>query len=489
MSKRNRALLIAAFAVYVIYHLCTLVYSPLPWFDEISFLSMTESYMKDGTLFEQVRILGEPAEKLNYGPIYFVWQAFMIKTFGLGIFTVRITNMVFGFVVLLLVSVLCRALKLGTKATLITVAIVALEPNFNQFLHSGRMDNIGLSFFLLSCITFLAGRKRVGPVSVGYLVLTGLLICCSALTNPRFVFAFPVYIAFFVYDILASEKSERLKAFMRYVYIGGAFAFLYLVWVYTTFGGVSEYITYTRNATYLTDHMGLEKNFVLRYNLFVLLFALACAAFVVAQKKGREYADILLMSVPAIVSFSFIVTGGLEGRYFALVTPFVAIIIVGASRIKGSKWIAAGNYLLLAGFGALFVFKAAYIIATIPQHDPYANERVITKYIEPNTSVFGDFEYYYIARNKNCTYLTTEMNGMPQQVRDYVLAHKTRYVILKKDNIWRESWGIHFLNEHYELIATIEDSYRTGPFSAVLQKLPYKISDGYACYIYRYKDQ
>lgn len=488
MSKRNRTLLIAAIAVYVIYHLCTLVYSPLPWFDEVSFLSMTESYMKDGTLFEQVRILGEPAEKLNYGPIYFVWQAFMIKTFGFGIFTVRITNMVFGFVVVLQVWLLGKTLKLGRVAILTAVGIVALEPNFNQFLHSGRMDNIGLSFFLLSCITFLVGRRKKGGAAAGYLVLTGLLICCSALTNPRFVFAFPLYIAFFAYDMMASAKGEKLPAFMRYVYVGGAFAFLYLVWVYMTFGGVQEYITYTRNATYLTDHLGLEKKFVLRYNLFVLLFAVACAVFVVLRKKGKEYADILLLTIPAIVSFSLIVTGGLEGRYFALVTPFVALMVAGAARMQGAKWVSAGNYLMIVGFGALFLFKAAYIIATIPQHDPYANERVITKYIEPNTSVFGDFEFYYIARNKNCSYLTTEMNGMPQQVRDYVLEHKTRYVILKKDNIWRESWGIHFLNEHYELIATINDSYRTGAFAAVLQKLPYKISDGYACYIYRYKN-
>lgn len=307
MSKRNRVLLIAALAVYVVYHLCTLVYSPLPWFDEVSFLSMTESYMKDGTLFEQVRILGEPSEKLNYGPIYFVWQAFMIKTFGYGIFTVRITNMLFGFLVLYLVYRLCRMLKMDQRIALLAMGIVALEPNFNQFLHSGRMDNIGLSFFLLSCMGFQAGRRAEGSKAVGYFIITGLLICCSALTNPRFVFAFPIYICYFAYDVAMAKQGNKFRAFIPYLYVGSAFIFLYLLWVYTTFGGITEYVTYTRNATYLTDHLGIEKKFKIRYNLFVLVFAVACAAFIIARKKGKEYADIMLISVPAVISFAVIV--------------------------------------------------------------------------------------------------------------------------------------------------------------------------------------
>jgi len=488
MNKKMWMFVGVTVLIYVAYHLCTLIYSPLPWFDEVTFLSMTESYMKDHTLFEQVRILGEPAEKLNYGPIYFVWQAMMIKTFGYGIFTVRITNMVFGFACLFLIYRICLQLRLGQVTALAAVAIVALEPNFNQFLHSGRMDFIGLFFFLLSYITFYRASNANLYLSSIYAKWTGVLLCCAVLTNPRFVYTFPVYVVYFIYEFIADPYDNRMRVFIKYCVMALAFALVYYIWIYTTFGSIHQYIYFTTHATYLKDHLGMASVFKVRYNLFICIFAFIVFIALIIKGKLKENVHLVLFTIPAITSFIGIVNGGIEGRYFALVIPFIAIISAGvALQVLHSKSLKYATVGMIGCFLAVFMFKSVYIMATVPQHDPYANEKIITKYIEPNTSVFGDFEYYYIARNKGCSFLTTQMNGSVAELTKYILDKKIKYVILNRKSDVKQYYEPAFLNDHYELLTFIEDKNQSGFFTRILNKLPYRISDSYSCYIYRYK--
>jgi hypothetical protein len=138
-------------------------------------------------------------------------------------------------------------------------------------------------------------------------------------------------------------------------------------------------------------------------------------------------------------------------------------------------------------FAGVFVFKAAYIVSTIPQHDPVRNEKRISPYLESGSSVFGDFEFYYIARKKNCSYLTTQMNGSVSELTEYILTHKIQYVMLKKGSDMKQYYEPAFLNDHYQLIATIEDETYSNFFGTIINKLPYKISDSYSCYIYKFK--
>lgn len=488
MSKKYRLALWLLAVIYVVYHLATLIYSPLPWFDEITFLSMTESYMKDGTLFEKVRILGEPAEKLNYGPIYFVWQAFMIKTFGYGIFTVRITNMLFGFLSLFLLYKTALKLRLRNELAIAAVVFTAIEPNFNQFLHSGRMDFIGLSFFFLAYLSFRSSENKSRTTSYFFLAITGVLLCSSILTNPRFVYAFPVFIAYFLYEMIALGGPDRLKAFMKYVIIGVSFALVYYLWVYLTFGGITEYIDFTRKAAYLKDHLGMGTHFRIRYNLFIFLFSFIVVGYFGIKDRFKTDGHLALFTVPAIASFVAIVNGGVEGRYFTLAIPFVALLLVGFSfqllENRAFKYATGAIALMFAG---VFVFKAAYIVSTIPQHDPVRNEKRISPYLESNSSVFGDFEFYYIARKKNCSYLTTQMNGSVPELTEYILSNKIQYVMLKKGSDMKQYYEPAFLNDHYQLIATIEDESYSNFFGTIINRLPYKISDSYSCYIYKFK--
>lgn len=489
IGQKTKLLLIILCTLYVVYHFATLIYSPLPWFDEVSFLSMTESYMTDGTLYEKVRILGEPAQKLNYGPIYFVWQSFMIKTFGFGIFTARVTNLIFGFFCLVAVAVIALKLNFKYKQIIGILAFIALEPNFNQFLHSGRMDFIGLLFFLIAYVFFLGGNVTVGKIKIIHLIITGLFLCCSVLTNPRFVFAFPVFIAYFIYDILVANRAERLRVLINYTIILMSFIVLYYYWLWDTFGGLVGYIEYTKKASYLKDHLGVGAKFKIRYNLLLLIYAVLVVVILFVRNIWRKHIHIIMATLPAIISFALVVNGGIEGRYFAIVVPFLALLLFSNDALFNQfRIFKLVNATILAFFLAIFLFKSTYILYTIPQHDPYENELLITKYIKPNKSVFGDFEYYYIAKNKGCSFQTTQMNGTLDELTNYLLTNKTTYVILKKDNTLLPDYKNAFLDKHYQFVAEVDAIQSSDFFKKIIMKLPYKISDNYSCVIYRYKE-
>src|SRR5581483_7559791 len=115
------------------------------------------------TFYEEARIIVLPQQKLDYGPVYFIIQSAIIKMTGFGIFNFRITGMLFGFIDLFLIYRICAHLKFSVYATIATLLLVALEPNFNQFLHSGRMDFVTLFFFFLSYLVFVRIGNNMKP--------------------------------------------------------------------------------------------------------------------------------------------------------------------------------------------------------------------------------------------------------------------------------------------------------------------------------------
>src|SRR3954469_18144463 len=96
MNKKYKIFILIISLIYVVYHLVTLSYSPLPWFDEISFASITNSYIKSHTFFQEALAISTPGQNSMYGPLFFALQAWIIKLFGWSMFNFRISNLLFG---------------------------------------------------------------------------------------------------------------------------------------------------------------------------------------------------------------------------------------------------------------------------------------------------------------------------------------------------------------------------------------------------------
>ncbi len=487
MSKKYKILLVVAAIIYVIYHLATLIYSPLPWFDEISFTSITNSYLNHRTFYEEARIIVLPDQKLDYGPVYFMLQAGLMKLLGFTMFHFRLTSLVFGFIDLFLIYKICRHLKFNTGATIVTLLLVALEPNFNQFLHSGRMDFVTLFFFFLSYLAFVKINEDVNPRSIVSAFSVGILLALAILTTPRIIFAFSFYVCYFIYEFTAKSKDWK-ALFLKYLLVLTGFAVVYGIWIYSAFGSINNFIYYYTHSAVIKEHTGIDAGGkAIKYNLFIYLFTLLAFGIVVAKKWAKANINLVLFTVPLVLSFVVIVTGALWGRYFALVAPFTYLLIggvvVGMDTNRVLKYVA---YTIPCLFAMIFVFKGAYIAGTLQQHDPHHNEAVISRYLSKDAVVAGDFRYYYIARNNNCNFLSLEENGPWEDKMKYFFDHKVNYFIISKDNPNLDSYDKVLLNNQYQLVTKVDADNNSGFFHKVIQKLPYKISENYSCYIYKY---
>ena len=492
MKKIYIIILVAACLLYISFHLITLIYSPLPWFDEVSFGCITESYLKNHTFFETERILVVPGEKLSYGPLFFMWQAFIVKLFGFTLFNMRISCMLFGFIDLVLVYKVCKKLGFSSFATGIAICFIALEPNFNQFLHSARMDYLMLGFFLFSYLLYIKINTKNTNKLILYSLLVGILLSCSMLTNPRIIFALVLYIFLFIYEVYTFERSEKKLVIIKYILITVGFLAIYSLWIQFGYGGINNFILNNKqNSQVMKEHVGIGTSISIRYNFFIFLYAIIAFVILAHKKMLRPNINLLLFGLPATISFIFIVGGGISGRYYAIASPFVSLLIVGITiNILHNKLLKYITICICCAFGALFLFKVIYILSTLPQHDPKRNEQIISKYItKKNTSVCGDFLYYYIARNNGCSFFSSEANGENNDEKiKYFREQKFQYFILDKMNWNREEYEQKLLNIDYRLVAVIKDNNNIGFLSKFLSKLNYLIIDTYDCYIYELKN-
>ncbi|WP_276132484.1 ArnT family glycosyltransferase [Polluticoccus soli] len=144
--RHNTTIWVGIF-LYIVYHFLSLSYSPLPWFDEVSFASMTQSYLVDGTFMETVRRYSVPHPRPEYGPIYFVLQSYIIKLFGLSLYVFRMNSLLFGFLNVFLVYKICQKFELGKSAAVMTIILLLLNPALNQVCPPAEWICSPFSFF------------------------------------------------------------------------------------------------------------------------------------------------------------------------------------------------------------------------------------------------------------------------------------------------------------------------------------------------------
>lgn len=489
MNKKHKFLILGASVLYVLYHLVTLTYSPLPWFDEVSFASITNSFIKSRTYYQEAIMINTKGENSMYGPVYFALQAVIVKLTGWNIFTFRISNLLFGIANLYLVYRICVHFGFRALATLLTVSIVALDPSFNQFLHSGRMDNITNFLFLVSFLVFVKTENNNQPKNIGRALFIGILLATAMLTNPRILFSFSFYGAYFIYELVIGKRETYLKIFVKYLAILVSLAAVYYLWIYFKFGSVSNFVykNYTSNQI-MKNHIGFSWS-ELRFNTTMIFygFTFFCLLLLLVTKKAGENIRLILFTIPVIISFLFLVGGAVAGRYYGMIVPFTTILFVGVTiHIFQNKLLAAPTWLLVSMLTIGFIFKGLYVFATLRQRDPFYNEKMLSKYITPNTNIAGDYAFFYLAKHNNCFFQGIRENGPADSIINYYTRNKYDYFIFNKNNPAREYFLETALKGRYELVTLYENKPSTDIFSKAINKMGYRITEDYSCYIYKY---
>lgn len=397
-----------------IWHLWSLLYSPLPWFDETFYVSITRSLLEGkGFMLQVCPIQTEGKEVLTYGPIYFLLTGLSFSIFSFGIFQFRIVALLFTALSIFVFSKILKQLSISKSIIRLLILLLAFDVIIIQNGHSGRMDMVALFFALTAWWAYLKGKTE--NKYSWFMALAGVV---AVLTTPRIaVIIFPL----FVYALIIFFKT---KNWYRATIITVLPASIYFVWILYAFGSINGFIEHfitpasesSDPANNLFSYLG-GNLYIPLYQWPLIISSFISAMIILFSRKNRSI--LLLLSLP-IITFYIVVAD--TGAYSALIMPFWYLIIaLGLTHYernnKLEKWLLHGGIaIILFVCIGIFSLKAATIIGSQSDRNPRPLQTWVNNHIPKNSRIVGDDRYYYACIKNNCDY----------QYMDRVKDHATR---------------------------------------------------------------
>jgi 4-amino-4-deoxy-L-arabinose transferase-like glycosyltransferase len=398
-----------------IWHIWSLAYSPLPWFDETFFASITHSLMNGHGFHLAICPIQTNGEQvLTYGPIYFLLTTISSTIFGFGLISFRIVNLLGAIISIIVFYKILQKLQLPFWIIVGVSFLLVFDVIFIQNAHSGRMDLVALAFFL-SAISIHLGKQKhiITPLLIGFL---GTL---AVLTTLRIaVFVMPFFVTLFLYNLIKRNWLYSITLLTSSIV-------LYGIWVWWGFGSIENYIS-----EYLGKNNGADNSLISSFvggNLKIPIYQLPLVvigsiSFLIWIFKSYRVLNTWLLLMP--IAFFYLLVKD-TGAYSAMVVPFWYLAIANATflllhRYAQKKRIeytiyATTAFLLLINTG-VFALKAITIVSTMAERDPKPLNHWVKKHLPKDSRVVGDDRYYYACLQNNSDF----------QYMDRVANHSTR---------------------------------------------------------------
>ncbi len=420
-------------------HFATVRRWPIPWFDEVYFASVAESFAADQSFVPQIAsVAREGEEALSSGPLYFVLTAGSIKLFGLGPASVRIIGLLFGIMSLVIFGRILLYLRVDPGLTLLGVLLLASDPFYSNGWHSGRPDTPAIFFFLLSLFYLMSGIRREFAIPhLGRVALGSLFAGIAVLFTLRIgVLYLPAALIFLF--LIGSREVSRKFAVIFWALV--PFAALYIGWIFWGFSGFKEWWAYYQsisggNETAVHGFLG-GRGYIPRQEWPLL--ATGVFLFLGAIKRqGILYLHTLvLIAALGIAVFYLLVLDW--GPYSVLILPFVYLLILRSLAVTGWTWRRSGAYavslLLLFNF-AFLAAKSLQVISDKGRNVRHINQFCTTYLPEGSRVVADDHAYYGIRQAGSEMQLLLRYNTQEERERlqrevwdyDYLLVSPTTW--------------------------------------------------------------
>lgn len=440
--------------VIFFYHFCTLAISPFPWYDEIWYCGITNSFLENGRFFgTSAPLFNNGAEILTYGPVYFVLTSVVIKIFGWGAFQFRIVSFLFGIGVLFVSYLILNMFQKNKKALVFFLVIIASDYTLGQNIHSGRMDLVAIFFALLSFFFLLSETKKLFPLYAG--LAAGL----SVLTTPRVAF---VFLGLLLIYFFRQNKSFKTKIYEIFIW-GATIVMLYFCWSLFAHGGLEATYNYynssfdssTNTGSIFQQFIGFRFGFSrFHYHLYLLLLLLPLYYFFFLKKN---IPTIFWISIIVVVIFELVVVD--TGMYSIYIIPFFYLAIFSVIFTERTKpFINNTIFVALLAFNLfIFAFKSVSIIADYPLRQSDYVDNLVRELIPQNSKVVANDMYFYAIKKNNSLFQTIEYGATGKQRFDY---HKDDwkfdYLIINKSfleernalcNYYIDSANLEFVRE------------------------------------------
>jgi 4-amino-4-deoxy-L-arabinose transferase-like glycosyltransferase len=474
------------------YHWFALGFSPLPWFDETYFASMTLHFMKSGEFNPQISPMMEyyyPQAKA-YGPLYFILMSGVFKIFGFGLLQMRFPALLFGFLFVFIFQKVLKESGISRKGRLFYCLLLLFDPIYLQNIHSGRMDSFALFWVGLGVFCLLKAFK-----SDQYADFLGVGICfgLAVLTTPRIsvpLMGPALGLAYYTFS------KFSIRRFFQSFLVAFTILVLYSFWVFWGFGGVSEWWNYFFGPppTEALHFKNLADGYV-RTRLYIPsfqypLFGLVFIVLIISVRFLKiSRLPLFWISLVNIICFYYFVND--TGIYGIFSVPFVYLILIALSEgiyaIQPKIYIPV--FCLLVVNLIIFGFKNIMVINSIPTRDQQIVEDQIARHIPKGSHVIGDEVYYYSVMKSGSDFQYMDRGAdTPRRRKYHFNDYRFQYVVVREPVVDFKQFAQYQEKGKFEFVADIEmpPPYFPPGFLGIIQKITkVPFNNGYGGKIYR----
>lgn len=490
MMKLLRQNLISPFAfilfliLIALWHLWSLTYSPLPWYDETFFASITKALIEgNGFNPEICPIKTNGREVLTYGPIYFLLTSASTKIMGMGIFSFRIINLLFGALSIVLFYNIQKKVGVSPIFRQIVTLLIIFDVIFLQNSHSGRMDLVALFFALWAYLAYFSKEN------IQRNILMAATASLALLTTPRIaVLVVPLFLYALAQSII--HKKWQTAGILSLLPL-----LIYSIWIFYAFGSPGEFISYYiggggTNDTETNNNLMrfIGGNLYLPFYQWPMIVSGGLAAtYLLIHRSYKEPVFLCLLPI-----FFFYVLVLDTGAYSAIVVPFWYLLVAMGlqyfftaekNRSHSPRLVKAIPGLLISLIfvfnTGIFVLKSITIAGTLPERNPAPLDQWLDKHLPEGDKVVGDDRYYYACIKKKCQFQYIDRTESNQQ---RALFHKNLY---RPDWLFISSQTTSQTIDAYKKHFIFEQEYHYTPpatnqtIQNFIDRLPMPISSSY----------
>lgn len=415
------------FGFFLIYHLFTLPISPLPWFDEVAFASITHNVMSIGKMIWPE--VSEQEEFLAYGPVYFYVQHLLMKLLGFGIYSFRLLNLLSGLGLVAILYFMLRHLRFGSYWALLMATLLLFDVIFNQNLHSGRMDLFSFFLGVISYVIFYFPLKN--KLLQIYLspALSGVVFSLAYLSTPRSIYLISGFATLFIYQSL----TRGYNVVLRYMFMAFIVCIIVGSWILTKFDSISNYISYYLDDPIISQHIG-EFSLVRYFHHWpITILVLLSFVFWIAKWNSTIFKELFICTTAIILSFTFLVKE--IGPYSAMLMPcYYLLVIITIFQLKDNVRMLMHLSLIavLIVNITIFVFKSSLIINGISHRAYWQVNQEISLLIPKGSKVVSDYRYFYsvIRGGNEFRMLRSGRSNIKDRTEYYINDYRASYIIV-----------------------------------------------------------
>lgn len=462
------------FLIWVLYHIYTIRFSPLPWWDEVFFADIADSINETGKMYLRLSLyqIHREYEFLLYGPVFFYIQASLIKLFGLSSEVIRMVNLTSGFAIVFLFLWVSGKFKLDRLLRIVVAILITTDTLFQSNMNGGRYDLFCCLFFYLALFLFIFKR------SIYLIPIYGLLFAVSYLTSPRIGVYFLILVILFVYELITSpNRNSAYFIIIQYLMLAVVFLVPVLTWIFTKFNNLQDYFRYVLEIGNDLNLVGFQIPTKYQIPIFSIWLFLFITGMIMKKINFFE----ILLGIIILNHFIWIREQG-PGPYSVMVMPVVYLSIVltfNRFRIDAfiNKLISGLIILVITMNLSILMFKSIILFADKDVRNPkYIIEKLSNVDLK-NRNIMASYKYYYIIKDQEGNFISYDYNK-----RIFGQEHiiELDYLMLSRDEL--NEFNSKFPDHGFQILPLISKSSKSRIYN-LLDKMGYEVVSNYDGYL------